>query len=75
MWTQQRVVIADAGYGDYFVHRLGHGLGRSTRTAPSERVLKYCRKPAWCFPLSQIYLPGKFGVRPEEIVILRPDGL
>ncbi len=71
-----RKVIADAGYGDYFVHRLGHGLGSEVHEQPylsasSNTVLE----AGMVFSIEPgIYLPGKFGVRLEEIVILRPDG-
>jgi len=71
-----RKVIADAGYGDYFVHRLGHGLGSEVHEQPylsasSNTVLE----AGMVFSIEPgIYLPGEFGVRLEEIVILRPDG-
>ena len=71
-----RGVIADAGYGDYFVHRTGHGLGVAIHeppyiTATSETVLR----EGMVFSIEPgIYLPGRFGIRLEEIVILREDG-
>lgn len=71
-----RQVIADAGYGDYFVHRLGHGLGVEIHEQPyltsvSETVLQ----AGMVFSIEPgIYLPGQFGLRLEDIVILRPDG-
>lgn len=71
-----RSVITDAGYGAYFVHRTGHGLGLEGHeppwiTATSETVLQ----PGMVFSIEPgIYLPGRFGVRLEEIVILREDG-
>lgn len=71
-----RGVITDAGYGEYFVHRTGHGLGIEVHEPPyltsvSETVLE----PGMVFSIEPgIYLPGRFGIRLEEIVILRDDG-
>ncbi|BCH35458.1 peptidase M24 [Mesorhizobium sp. L-8-10] len=71
-----RRVIADAGYGEYFVHRTGHGMGIDGHeppyiTATSETVLE----EGMVFSIEPgIYLPGRFGIRLEEIVILREDG-
>ena len=71
-----RDVIAAAGYGDRFLHRTGHGLGIDIHegpyiTATSETVLE----EGMVFSIEPgIYLTGQFGLRLEEIVILRPDG-
>ena len=71
-----RGVITDAGYGDYFVHRTGHGLGIDIHeppyiTATSETVLE----EGMVFSIEPgIYMPGRFGIRLEDIVILREDG-
>jgi len=71
-----RGVITEAGYGEYFVHRTGHGLGIDIHeppyiTATSEVVLD----EGMVFSIEPgIYLQGRFGVRLEEIVILRSDG-
>src|SRR5690606_34008821 len=71
-----RKVITDAGYGEYFVHRTGHGMGIDGHeppyiTATSETVLE----EGMVFSIEPgIYLPGRFGIRLEEIVILRADG-
>ena len=71
-----RGVITEAGYGDYFVHRTGHGLGIDIHeppyiTATSEVVLD----KGMVFSIEPgIYLQGRFGVRLEEIVILRSNG-
>ncbi|MEX0345772.1 MAG: M24 family metallopeptidase [Rhizobiaceae bacterium] len=71
-----RGVISNAGYGEYFVHRTGHGLGIEVHeqpyiTATSEMVLD----EGMVFSIEPgIYLPGRFGIRLEEIVILRADG-
>lgn len=71
-----RGIITEAGYGEYFVHRTGHGIGIDGHeppyiTATSETVLE----EGMAFSIeSGIYLPGRFGIRLEEIVILRKDG-
>uniref|UniRef100_A0AAU2V068 Aminopeptidase P family protein n=1 Tax=Streptomyces sp. NBC_00003 TaxID=2903608 RepID=A0AAU2V068_9ACTN len=71
-----RAVIADAGYGEYFIHRTGHGIGVTTHEPPymiegEERPLV----PGMCFSIEPgIYLPGRFGVRIEDIVTVTDDG-
>ncbi len=71
-----RNVIADAGYGEYFVHRTGHGLGIDIHEPPyitsaSETILE----EGMVFSIEPgIYIPGRFGIRLEEIVILRENG-
>jgi D-alanyl-D-alanine dipeptidase len=71
-----RRVIADAGYGEFFVHRVGHGIGLTTHEPPymveGERQTLV---PGMCFSIEPgIYLPGQFGVRIEDIVTVTPDG-
>ena len=71
-----REAIEKEGFGKYFVHRTGHGLGTEIHEAPfitssSETILE----PGMVFSIEPgIYMPGKFGVRLEEIVILHDDG-
>ena len=71
-----RGVITEAGYGEFFVHRTGHGLGIDIHeppyiTATSEVILD----EGMVFSIEPgIYLQSRFGVRLEEIVILRADG-
>ena len=71
-----RKVIEDAGYGEYFGHGYGHSLGMEIHESPSpsprgERVMEE-NMIASAEP--GIYLPGKFGVRIEDVVIFKEDG-
>lgn len=68
-----RRVIEQAGYGPYFVHRTGHGIGLSVHEPPY--IAETNDQPlqeGHCFTIEPgIYLPGKFGIRIENVVILR----
>jgi len=71
-----REVIEAAGYGEYFVHRTGHGIGMMGHEPPhiiaGETSLL---EEGQCFSVEPgIYLPGKFGVRIENIVTVTSDG-
>ena len=72
-----RKIISDAGYGDYFPHRLGHGLGISVHEYPSmtstnqlrlEEGMVYTIEPG-------IYVPDVAGVRIEDDVYITADGV
>lgn len=71
-----RKVIDDAGYGNYFVHRTGHGIGIRGHEEPymvegNTDILG----PGQCFSVEPgIYIPGSFGVRIENIVAVAADG-
>jgi Xaa-Pro aminopeptidase len=71
-----RRVIEEAGYGDRFIHRTGHGIGLDEHEAPyivegNDEPLE----PGMCFSIEPgIYLEGRFGVRIEEIVTVTPNG-
>jgi len=71
-----RGVIERAGLGEYFTHRVGHGLGISGHELPSVTHLNEMRIDAgFVFSVEPgIYIPGELGVRLEEIVYVGPDG-
>lgn len=66
-----RKVIADAGYGPYFSHGYGHGVGLEVHESPSPNTRNDQPIPAGavCSAEPGIYLPGKFGVRIEDCCI------
>jgi Xaa-Pro dipeptidase len=72
-----RRLIEEAGYGDYFTHRLGHGMGMDGHEPPylvegNRRHLE----PGMVFTIEPgIYLPGEWGVRIEDDFVVREDGL
>ncbi len=71
-----REIIEDAGYGAYFVHRTGHGIGIEEHEDPYLVVGNdECLQPGHAFSVEPgIYLPDRFGMRLEDIVIVGDDG-
>jgi len=71
-----RGVIAGAGYGEYFIHRTGHGIGLTAHEPPyMVEGETQPLEPGMCFSIEPgIYLPGRFGVRIEDIVTVIEDG-
>ena len=71
-----RSIIADAGYGDYFVHRTGHGIGMEEHEDPyivegNHRALE----DGHAFSIEPgIYVPGQWGMRLEDIVVASDAG-
>jgi Xaa-Pro dipeptidase len=72
-----RKVIADAGYGEYFTHRTGHGIGMEAHEAPYIRDgNSLTMQTGMTFTIEPgIYLPGRAGVRIEDNVAITSDGL
>ena len=71
-----RRVIEDAGYGPYFTHRLGHGIGLECHEPPDvSSATDAIALPGMAFSIEPgIYLPGEVGVRIEDLVLVTPDG-
>ncbi|MGY5883227.1 M24 family metallopeptidase [Modestobacter lacusdianchii] len=72
-----RDVITEAGMGEYFIHRTGHGIGLDSHEAPyivagNDLPLE----PGMAFSIEPgIYLPGRYGARIEDIVVCTDDGV
>ncbi|MFC1868606.1 aminopeptidase P family protein [Thermodesulfobacteriota bacterium] len=71
-----RGIIKDAGFGDYFGHSLGHGVGLATHEAPRLGPKKPVKLEQGMVVTVEpgIYIPGKGGVRLEEMVVIEKDG-
>ncbi|OXM74825.1 MULTISPECIES: M24 family metallopeptidase [Amycolatopsis] len=71
-----RRIIAGAGYGEFFIHRTGHGIGLDVHEEPyivegNDLVLE----PGMAFSVEPgIYRPGRWGARIEDIVVVTADG-
>lgn len=72
-----RSIIADAGFGDLFIHRTGHGIGQETHEDPyivsgNDQVIE----AGMAFSIEPgIYFPGQFGARIEDIVVCADIGV
>ncbi|MCD7947753.1 MAG: aminopeptidase P family protein [Oscillospiraceae bacterium] len=69
-------VIAGAGYGDFFGHSFGHGIGLEVHEEPSVGPASKNTLPIGAVVSAEpgIYLPGRFGVRIEDMLVLTADG-
>lgn len=71
-----RDVLTEAGYGEYFIHRTGHGIGVETHEEPyivagNAELME----PGFAFSVEPgVYLPGRHGARIEDIVVCGDDG-
>ncbi len=71
-----RKVIEEAGYGDYFAHALGHGVGLNVHEDPrlGSRSRKKLRSGMVITVEPGIYIPGWGGIRLENMLVVRDDG-
>lgn len=71
-----RSVIESAGFGEFFTHRLGHGIGLDVHEPPY-LVRGNARKleAGMCVTVEPgVYVPGRFGIRIEDVIAITPDG-
>ena len=71
-----RSIIVSAGYGPYFGHSFGHGVGVEIHESPNASPLNDKPLPAGAVISAEpgIYLPGKLGVRIEDVLVLKEGG-
>jgi Xaa-Pro dipeptidase len=71
-----RAVIERAGYGEYFTHKTCHGVGIDFHERPTDRTdAAYILQEGMAFSVEPgIYLPGRFGIRIEDLAIVARDG-
>jgi Xaa-Pro aminopeptidase len=72
-----RNIIDQAGYGEHFGHGLGHGVGLAVHEDPrASRLSKHILQPGMSLTVEPgIYLPGEFGVRIEDLIVVGQEGV
>ena len=71
-----RSVIEKAGYGEYFGHGFGHGIGLEVHESPSASIISKDTLAAGAVISAEpgIYLPGRYGVRIEDVLYITESG-
>ena len=71
-----RKYIEDMGYGKYFTHRTGHNIGLECHELPDvSQTSEFIAQTGMIFSIEPgIYLPDKFGVRIEDLILVTDDG-
>ena len=68
--------LQEAGWGEYFTHNFGHSLGLDIHESPNAGSAEQCPMPNRAVISAEpgVYLPGRFGVRIEDVLILNENG-
>ena len=71
-----RRVLDEAGYGEYFAHSFGHSLGLDIHEKPNAARTEETPLPCGAVISAEpgIYIPGRFGVRVEDVIVIQEDG-
>jgi Xaa-Pro aminopeptidase len=71
-----RAILDKAGYGEYFGHGFGHGLGLEVHEAPTAAPTYEGTLPEGAVVSAEpgVYIPGRFGVRIEDVVVVTKNG-
>ena len=71
-----RRVLQEAGYGEYFSHSFGHSLGVEIHESPNASAKEDRLMPVGAVISAEpgVYIPGRLGVRIEDVLILKEGG-